>query len=326
MLRRMKNGNERLALGVDFGGTTVKMGLVSADGEVLERRKIETHKAATPEAWLDAVDRGVDALARVAGLARDQLAGVGVGVPGFIDFERGFIHTLPNVPGWDNVPFVRMAEERLGLRVHADNDVNVMALGECTFGAGRLYQHAIFLTLGTGVGGALLLDGKLYRGGYSMGGEIGHMSIDMNGVKSSTGRGVLEMYIGNRRLVERAIAAMDNGTATSLKERCGDDHAELTVKMIAEEAARGDVLSREIFDFAATCLATAFASLTYILQPQAFIVGGGVSRSGEALFAPLRRHLADRLSPVFLEHVQIKRAKLGNQAGMIGAACLALTK
>jgi glucokinase len=315
---------ERFALGVDFGGTTIKMGLVNGSGELLERRKIDTSKADTPESWLDAVDRGVDALAKVAGLARGDLAGMGVGIPGFIDFQRGHIFTLPNVPGWDDVHFVRMAEDRLGMRVFADNDVNVMALGECTFGAGRLYRHAVFMTLGTGVGGALLLDGRLYRGGHSLAGEIGHMSIDMNGTVSPTGRGVLESYIGNRRLVERAVKAMEEGASSSLRERVGEAYEGLTVKMIAEEAARGDELSCEIFDFAATCLATACSSLAYILQPQAFIVGGGVSRSGEALFGPLRKHLKERLSPVFLDRLEIKRAKLGNQAGMIGAACLPL--
>ena len=316
---------DRYALGVDFGGTTIKMGLVSREGELLERRKIDTHKASTPEAWLDAVDRGVDGLAGVAGLGRADLAGLGVGVPGFIDYERGFLFTLPNVPGWDNVDFVRMAEQRLGMRVRADNDVNVMALGECMFGNGRLYRNAVFMTLGTGVGGALLLDGKLYRGAYSLAGEVGHMSIDFRGVDSPYGWGHLEQYIGNRRLVERAVAGLESGAATSLKERAGEDGTELTVKIIAEEAARGDALSCEIFDFAAECLATSLASLTYLLQPQAFIVGGGVSRSGEALFGPLRSHLEQRLSPIFLEHVEIKRAKLGNQAGMIGGACLALT-
>lgn len=321
----VKDGADRYALGVDFGGTTIKLGLVNGNGEVLERRKIDTATASTPATWLDAVDRGIDGLARVAGLGRTDLAGMGVGVPGFIEFERGFLHTLPNVPGWDNVPFVQMAEERFGLRVFADNDVNVMALGECMFGAGRLYRHAVFLTLGTGVGGALLLDGKLYRGAYSLAGEIGHMSIDMNGVESSAGRGSLEAYIGNRRLVERAAAALQAGTASSLSERTTGDGGDLTVKMIAEEAARGDRLSIEIFDFAARCLATALASLTYVLQPQAFIVGGGVSRSGEVLFGPLRKHLAERLNPVFLERVEVRRAKLGNNAGIVGAACLALT-
>ena len=121
----------------------------------------------------------------------------------------------------------------------------------------------------------MLLDGKLYRGAHSLAGEIGHMSIDVDGVVSPTGRGGLEMYIGNRRLADRAAAALAADTASSLRDRAGKDFSGLTVKMIAEEAARGDALSVEIFDFAAKCLATALASLTYVLQPQAFIVGGG---------------------------------------------------
>jgi glucokinase len=146
----------------------------------------------------------------------------------------------------------------------------------------------------------------------------------MNGIKSPQGRGGLEQYVGNRRLVERTIAKLEAGAKSLLDDLCGGDRAAITVEMIGEAARQGDALGLETFDFLADCLAAAFASVTYLIQPQAFIVGGGISLNGATLFEPLRRHLHERLSPVFAERVEIKPAALGNDAGLIGGATLAM--
>lgn len=320
----MKPQEGRKAIGVDFGGTSVKLALVNDQGKILARTKIVTREAAVPDAWLNAVGKAIEQLREKTGLVPGELVGIGVGVPGFVDYERGYIYDLANVPGWQGVSLGSMLTERFQTHVRVDNDVNVMALGECTFGAGRTYQHAVFVTLGTGVGGALLIHNKIYRGAYSMAGEIGHMSIQMDGIRSPQGRGGLEQYVGNRRIVERAIKAIQEGRRTKLTEMCGGDLSQLTPETISKAAAEGDELSREIFDFVADCLATAFASVAYLLQPQAIIVGGGVAQSGPVLFEPLKVHLRDRLSPVFFERLEIKPAALGNDAGVIGAATLAM--
>ncbi len=317
------NGGKR-ALGIDFGGTTIKIALVTAEGRIAGLREIDTARAAGVDTWMDRVAAGAEEAGLAAGAAGGAPVGIGVGVPGFVDFERGFVHELPNVPGWTGVRLAERLEQRFGIPAWVDNDCNAMALGECTFGAGRLYQHVVFATLGTGVGGAVLINNRLFRGARSMAGEIGHVSIDMNGIASPQGRGGLEQYVGNRRLVARAAQAMAGGRATSLRARTGGDPAALTVKLLAEEAARGDALSLELFDFMADCLATAFASITYVLQPQAFIVGGGVAQAGDLLFGPLRRHLRERLSPHFAGQVDVRPAALGPSAGVIGAATLAL--
>ncbi len=316
----------KVAVGVDFGGTAIKMALVDDHGEIHARNSLSTADSGSQTAFLDAVETGIDRLGRECPGLTGTIAGIGVGVPGFVDFKRGYIFDLTNVEGWTGVGLAPLLEDRLGMRAVVDNDVNVMAAGEGTFGAGRLYQHAVFVTLGTGVGGALMIDNHIYRGAYSMAGEIGHMSIDREGIASPQGFGGLEQYVGNRRIVARATDMLEAGRDSSLRDRCGGRLADLSLKMIAEAAQEGDALGVEIFDYYADCLATVIASVTYLLQPQAFIIGGGVAAGGDILFEPLRRHVNRRLSPVFAERVEIREAELGNQAGVIGGATMAMAR
>lgn len=317
----MDENKKRCAIGVDFGGTFVKMARVDEQGAIGARASFATTELKGVPGWLDEVERHVEAL--LADMPRDmEWAGIGVGVPGFVDYAKGFVHDLTNVPGWTAVPLAELLTKRFGKIARVDNDVNAMAVGECTYGAGQAYQHAVFLTLGTGVGGGLLINNNLYRGAYSMAGEIGHVSIDMHGVAAPTGRGGVEQYVGNKRIVERALQAIDGGRKSAILERAGGQRAAVSPKIICEAAEAGDELAREIFDFVADCLATMMASVSYLLQPQAFIIGGGVSAAGPVLFDPLRKHLNARLSPYFAERLVIKRAQLGNDAGVIGSATL----
>ena len=155
-----------------------------------------------------------------------------------------------------------------------------------------------------------------------MAGEIGHISIKMDGIKSPQGRGGLEQYVGNRRIAERAVQAIQQGRKSLISDLVKGDLSAVTPETISQAAKQGDALAGEVFDFVADCIATAFASVTYVIQPQVFIGGGGVSQSGAVLFDPLRRHLTERLSPYFADRIEIKVAELGNDAGVIGAATL----
>lgn len=321
----MKTGRHRLAIGIDFGGTAVKAGLVDETGAVLDRVQaptadIRAHDPASGgvNAWLDFVEQCL----RRFGAGR-RLAGIGVGVPGFVDFKRGYIYNLTNVPGWARVPLAAMLRKRFGLSAFVDNDANAFALGECTYGAGRRYRQAVFATLGTGVGGAVVIDGHLYRGAYSMAGEIGHISINLHGRRTPEGRGGLETYVGNTRIVAAAARALRAGRRSLIRRLVYNDLTQITPKTMALAARRGDELACEIFDAMADCLATAFASVTYLLQPEVFIVGGGVAQSGRVLFDPLRRHLRERLHPFFAERIRVIPAVLDADAGMIGCAALA---
>jgi glucokinase len=308
----------RKALGIDFGGTSIKIGLVDESGRILEKDSFVTSDFSSQSKWLDLVaHRVADCAAR-----KQKLTGIGVGVPGFTDFTKGFIYNLTNVPGWSAVPLAGMMRKRFGLPVYVENDVNAMALGEYIYGAGRGMGNIFFATLGTGVGGALIINGRLYRGAYSMAGEIGHVPIRMNGHKTSEGRGGLETYVGNRAIVRYAVNALRRGRKSLISGLVKGNLKEVTPKVISSAAVRGDKLALEIMDNMADSLATAFASVTYLLQPEAIIVGGGMAGSGKVLFAPLRRHLAGRLSRYFAERIRIIPAVLGETAGMIGCATL----
>lgn len=320
-MRKNKNSkNQQLAFGVDFGGTAVKLGVVDNRGRVQRESSFPTSSASSQQAWLDAVARAWNTLVRPG----ERIVGMGVGVPGFVDFKRGFVHELTNVPGWTDVHLARLLHRRFGVPVVVDNDVNAMAWGECVCGAGRGRQHAVMVTLGTGVGGGLLLDGRIYRGAHSMAGEIGHIPILMNGRQTPQGRGGLEAYVGNQRIVEMARRLMRSRPSEFIAQRLREPGATLTPKLLAEAATKGDALGLHVFEHVADCLATAFAAIVYIVQPEVFIVGGGVAQSGRVLFQPLRRKLAERLSPYFAKKIRVMPAQFGNRAGIIGCAMLAL--
>ncbi|MBQ9344868.1 MAG: ROK family protein [Kiritimatiellae bacterium] len=313
------------AIGIDFGGTSVKLGRVLPDGTIAARTSFPTVGMGV-DAWLDAVEAAVPAL--LEGIPADaRFAGIGVGVPGFVDFDTGFVYDLANVPGWASVPLAERLRSRFPAAPHVviENDVNAMAAGECAIGAGAAYRDAVFVTLGTGVGGAILINHKLYRGAHSMAGEIGHISIDRNGPQTATGKGGVEQYVGNRQIVKHALDLLATAPASTLLDQVPDrDPAQLTPRHISAAAEAGDALALRVFDDVADCLATMLASVAYTIQPEAFIIGGGVANAGEILFDPLRRHLNERLSPYFSERLTLRPATLGADAGLIGCAMLAL--
>ena len=314
-----------IALAIDFGGTSVKLAAIDASSAILARTTFDTASAPGVDLWLDAVWNASRTLLPSLPPGSD-FAAVGVGVPGFVDFAAGFVHDLANVPGWTAVPLADRLRDRFHLPVAVENDVNAMAAGECAHGAGRGLTDAVFVTLGTGVGGGLLLNGKIYRGAHSMAGEIGHMTVDMHGIRSPMGIGGVEQYTGNRRIAAYALSRIDDGAdGSAILRAAGGIPDDVTPKAIAEAAAEGDPLALEVFDHVADCLSAMMSSVSYLIQPQAFIVGGGVSAAGAILFNPLKKHLAERLNPVFFSRLEIRPAALGNDAGVIGCASLAMS-
>jgi glucokinase len=309
------------AWAVDFGGTSVKLGLVDREGRLRAQSAFETRATPDVEAWVSRVERELRALSAAVDPAATPL-GIGVGVPGFVDYGRGFIHDLTNVPGWAAVPLRDVLFHRLGIPAAVDNDANAMALAESRFGAGRGRRQVVFVTLGTGVGGGLYLDGRLYRGAHSMAGEIGHLSIDWQGAATPQGRGGLETYVGIAGLVRHAIGLLRAGRVSILTEWCEGRLEALTPKLLSEAAKEGDAVALECFNRMAAALGSALASLTYVLQPEVFVVGGGVAGAGETLFEPLRRELRERLSPHFASRVAVVPAALGADAGLVGAGAL----
>ena len=302
------------AIGIDFGGTSIKSGLVCG-GEIVQRaRVIETQECGGP-------DEIVDALVNVATELRTHTADVaalGIGLPGVTDSLNGIVHELTNVPGWCDVPLRSLLHERTGLRTTIENDANAMAYGEWKYGAARDGKHLVCITLGTGVGGALILDGRLYRGAQLGAGEIGHMSIDYRGVPGPFGNfGALERYVGNSQIAERAMASYNEAGLARTEEEC-------TPRELDRLAREGDEIARGLWNDLGIEIGAALASVVWVLNPDTIVIGGGVAKAGDLLLDPIRRTIRERTIDVFHENLRIVPAALGNDAGIIGNASLAL--
>jgi glucokinase len=301
------------AVGVDFGGTFVKIG-VCRGAELLETDEpIPTADHPGPEALIRAMSE------RIAKLRARHAAiqAVGVGVPGLVDYDRGFVHVLTNVPGWSHIPLREILSQQCGLPVTVENDANAMTYAEWRYGAGQGMQNVIGITLGTGVGGGMVLDGKMHRGSQFSAGEIGQMSIHFDGVSGHYGNlGALEKYVGNQQIAEHA----QRRYAQAGLHR---DIASCAPKDIAVAAQDGDNIARQIWGEVADWLGTALASIAWLLNPDAFVIGGGVAQAGKLLFEPLERRMKSMLSDVVSGSLKVLPARFHNEAGIIGNAALA---
>jgi glucokinase len=302
------------AIGIDFGGTSIKSAVVE-NGRILERGTvIDTTKHAGPDTLIEALFAVIAALRK----SHPEVAGVGVGLPGFVDCESGIVHHLSNVPGWTNVPMLKLVRERTGLKAAIENDANAMAYAEYRHGAAKGARNAVCITLGTGVGCGLVLDGKLFRGSRFAAGEIGHASIDLHGPRGVYGTpGDLEVYVGNKSIGERATRLYAAAGEAFGEEKC-------TPLGLAKLAEAGDHTALALWDQLGTELGAALVNAIWLLNPDALVIGGGVAKAGSLIFDPVKRTIRERVSPLFHEQLRIAPAELGNDAGIIGCAELAL--
>ncbi len=317
------------SIGVDLGGTQIKAGLVLNTGEVITNltRPSQANDGAPTVAGNMAT--AIHQLVKTNHqLPLENLVGIGVGTPGLIIPDRGVVHFSPNFEGWYDIPLVDLVRQQLEpqlahLPIHIENDGNAMAYGELCQGAGIGMKDIICLTLGTGVGGGIILDGQIFHGSRYVGAELGHTTIFGDGRRCGCGNyGCLEAYVGRDQIVERARAKIIKSASysTKLESRLGS----LTPKTIAEAAANGDQVAIEIFTETARYIGIALTSFAHILNPQMAIIGGGVASAGEKLlFEPIRAEVQKRAMDTNAESLQIVPAKLGNQAGLVGAAMLA---
>ena len=318
---RQKRG--ALALGIDFGATFIKMGLVDDRGKIRRRLSLEVRKDLSQTKLFEAICQAVHSLAKTEGIALKKVLGIGVGVPGLVDPEKGTIHFLTHVPGWRQIPLARQMRRRLGLPVFLDNDANLMALGEATYGAAKGCREVICLTLGTGVGGGILVNGSLYYGASFSSGEIGHMPVARNGSRCACGgRGCLELYVGNRAIASRARERLRRGESSLISKLVKGRLEKITPKTIDEAARRNDRLALTVWREVGEWLGIALAGLVNFFNPQRIVIGGGVARAGSYLFDPIRRTIRERALSWPVKHLKVVRAALGNDAGIIGASVL----
>lgn len=304
-------------IGIDLGGTNIKGAFLDRDGHTLEKISITTNADKGAQVVIARILHVIDELIQWAEVDKSHIAGIGIGVPGQIDYDRGEVLFAPNL-GWRNVFITDEIARATGLPVYLDNDGNVAALGEMWCGAGKGYSDIIALTIGTGIGGGIILRGKVLRGITGSAGEVGHMIMQENGPLCNCGkRGCLETLSSASAILRKARESIENSKKTSLVE-----YSQLEAKDIFKAAESGDQIALDIINESARWLGIAIANLINVLNPQLVVIGGGVARAGDILINPIRRVALENALEVAAKAVKIVPAQLGNDAGCIGAGAL----
>jgi glucokinase len=305
-------------IGVDLGGTKMLLGVLDPDSKVLW----ESREASTGQTE----DELVELLIREIGeahAARPDVAGVGLGIPATINHDKGIAVSAVNLP-LENLPLRDLVRERTGLPAFVDNDATVAALAEHLYGAARGAENAVMLTIGTGIGGGLILGGEIYRGSTGAGAELGHVVIEADGPPcqgNCPGRGCVETLASGTALGREGRAAAEREPGSALGAMLGDGET-IDGKVVTEAALGGDATARGVFDLIGSRLGVALTSFANIFEPEVFVIGGGVIAAGDLLLDPARRVLEERALPP-MKRIPVVAAELGADAGMIGAAAMA---
>jgi glucokinase len=311
-----------LLLGIDLGGTRVKSAAVTLDGKIAGHDVRPTPANDGPEAVADAMAASASAALKAAGVASARAAGIGA--PGPMNWQTGVVFSPPNLAGWRDVPLAAMMCTRLGMPCFVDNDANLACYGEFRAGAGRGVQEMCMLTLGTGVGGGIVVFGRLLRGVDGTAAEIGHMTVQRDGRLCGCGaRGCLEAYGSVTGLVHTAIEGIEAGSVTSLIAVCGGNLHAITGKMISDEAAGGDAFAQWVIEETGDWIGVGIASLINLLNPERVVLGGGMIAAADLLLDAIRRRAKKDAFEVPARRAQIVVAELGEDAGVVGAALAA---
>jgi len=308
------------AIGLDLGGTAMKAGLVDRHGAVLFTHTTPTEADGGADHVIGRMATLISRLAEEAKAASCKVAGVGIGAPGTLSRKDGMVISPPNLPGWHNVPVVRLISQATGLPTLLENDANNAALGEFHRGAGRGCSHMIMLTLGTGIGGGIIFGGKLWRGAFENAGEIGHTILVPAGRKCGCGQlGCLEAYASARATVSRALQRMDEGESSSLRT-IRQSGADLTTEHIVEAMTNGDALATDVWRETCRYLAIACINLQHLMNPERIVLAGGMSKAGEALLSVVVEQIEQLASRSLGDPPELRLAELSNDAGFIGSA------
>lgn len=309
----------KLCFGVDLGGTTVKMGLFTDGGLLLQDWEIPTRKEEKGAYILDDIAASINEKIEKEALDTDDIIGVGIGVPGPVT-PSGIVKGCVNI-GWGDTPVEESLKDKTGFNVKAGNDANVAALGELWQGGGKGNQSLVMVTLGTGVGGGIVLDGKIVTGTHGAAGEIGHMSVVYDETETcNCGKvGCLEQVASATGIVKEAKRFLSKDNAPSSLR----DFKDFTAKDVFDEAKKGDVVALKTVDRLGEYLGIALGHISCIIDPDVFIIGGGVSRAGDFLIDAIQKHYVEKAYPQ-CKKTPIRLATLGNSAGIYGAARLVI--
>lgn len=310
----------RKAVGIDLGGTYIKAGLAYENGTILKKQQFPTlGEQNDRNVVLKQMEAAVDFALEGAG---GEVAGIGIGTPGVVD-DEGFVFSAPNIPGWDNLPLKQIFADKYKLPVVVENDVNTITWGEFLYGAGKGYSTIICITLGTGLGGGIVKDGKLLRGGKYSAMEIGHITIDYKGPQCKCGNyGCIERFVGRDYIVERAVNAIREGKKTLISALVNNNIEDISPKIISEAYQQGDSVATDIWIDVGVCLGALFTGLVNLLNPDIIIIGGGISRGVEIMFETIEKKIKEQAMAKLAEKVRVVRSELGTDAGIVSAGAL----
>ena len=311
-------------IGCDLGGTNLRAAIVDVQtGAVLHQISIPTLAREGHDAVMKRMAELFLQVIQSAGMTKEDIGGIGIGVPGVLDLEKGEVLFLPNLPGtWPHVPLRDTIRGLTGLPTALINDVRSITNGEWRFGAGRGVDTVAVFAIGTGIGGGLVINGQLHLGIGGTGGELGHTIIEFNGQRCGCGAdGCVEAYASGPAIAAMGIKAVTQGLTTRISELCKYDLNRITPKLIAQAAEEGDEIARDIYERAGLYIGIAAANMCVAIGPRRIIIAGGVSQAGDLLLDPIRRTMRARVSCMPVEQVEVVQSQLGDNAGVVGAAC-----
>ena len=313
-------------IGCDLGGTNLRAAVVDVEnGEVLHLMSIPTLAREGHEVVMERMADLFLEVINESGMKKDDIGGIGIGVPGVLDLDKGETLFLPNLPGtWPHVPLQDTITRLTGLPTALLNDVRSITNGEWRFGAGYGVDTVAVFAVGTGIGGGLVINGQLHLGIGGTGGELGHTMIDFNGPRCGCGNsGCLEAYASGPAIAAMGMKAVSQGLTTSIAKLCDYDMNRISPELIAEAAEAGDEIAKEIYEQAGYYIGIAAANTCASIGPRRIIIAGGVAQAGELLLDPIRRTIRERVYVMPVDEVEVVASKLGNNAGVIGVACWA---
>ena len=318
------SSRSRYIIGVDLGGTNIVVGAMPEDGSrEIAFRSLPTYAAQGADSVVERMNQMIEDVISVTmaetGAAREDFLGVGVGAPGPMDPEHGIVVVAPNL-GWKMFPLRDRIQKGIGLRTTLDNDANCATLGEWWTGAAKGARNVIGVTIGTGIGGGIVIDGRLYHGASNVAGEIGHMTIDSTGRRCGCGNyGCLEAYASGTAIAERAREALASESEGILMAMCEGKLERVTAQMVYKAANDGDPIAVDVVRETARFLGAGLGALLNVLNPEVVVLAGGVVNAGEALFAPLKAEVRRRAFAPAVDSCRIVPGMLGGSAGVVGA-------
>lgn len=313
-------------IGVDLGGTHLRAAVVDVEsGQIISLQQVSTLAREGHDAVIGRMADLIEAVIQASDTPKSEVGGVGIGVPGVLDLEHGLVLFLPNLPGnWPNVALQQTIHDRVGLPTHLLNDARSATFGEWKFGAGRGVDTMVLFTLGTGVGGGLVISGKLHLSLGGTAGELGHQSIDFNGPQCGCGNlGCLEVFASGPAIAAYGIKAVVQGLTTQIGVMVDYDLNKITPEVVYRAALAGDAIAKDIYERVGMYIGVAASNVIVTVGAQKIVIGGGVAQAGELLLDPIRRTVKERVRVAPVDQVSIVLAELGPNAGLVGAACWA---